>query len=84
MICCICSDIRYCRNILDLDVSSLVANKVIDFYYMFVFETPLVADMGHILDNFIRLATTLNIDKFETYLVNDMSYMFNQSKNWIQ
>ena len=71
----------YCSNILDLDLSIFITNKVIDFYYMFVFETLLVGDMSNILDNFIRLAT-LSIDKFETYLVNDKSYIFNQSKIW--
>ena len=72
----------YCSNILDLDVLSFVKNKVIDFHYIFVFDAPLVADIGHMLDNLICLAT-LSIDKFETYLVNDMPYMSNQSKNWI-
>ena len=37
----------YCSNILDLDLSIFITNKVIDFHYIFVFETPLVADMGH-------------------------------------
>ena len=37
--------------------------------------------MDHMLDICNSIAT-LNIDKFETYLVNDISYMFNQYKKF--